>query len=59
MKYSRVYLDSIGYELPPVVVTTSELEDRLAQFIEKGNRFYIVDNRIAVKLEFNDIALQA
>ncbi len=30
MKYSRVYLDSIGYELPPVVVTTSELEDRLA-----------------------------
>ena len=30
MKYSRVYLDSIGYELPPVVVTTSDLEDRLA-----------------------------
>ncbi len=30
MKYSRVYLDSIGYELPPVVVTTSELENRLA-----------------------------
>ncbi len=30
MKYSRVYLDSIGYELPPVVVTTSELEKRLA-----------------------------
>src|SRR3954470_21619422 len=29
MKYSRVYIDSIGYELPPVVVTSSELETRL------------------------------
>ena len=29
MKYSRVYLDSIGYELPPVVVTSQELEARL------------------------------
>jgi acyl-CoA:acyl-CoA alkyltransferase len=29
MKYSRVYIDSIGYELPPVVVTSSELEERL------------------------------
>jgi 3-oxoacyl-[acyl-carrier-protein] synthase III len=29
MKYSRVYIDSIGYELPPVVVTSSELEARL------------------------------
>src|SRR5690606_27245831 len=29
MKYSRVYLESIGYELPPVVVTTEELEERL------------------------------
>src|SRR5262245_49741813 len=29
MKYSRVFLDSIGYELPPVVVTSSELEARL------------------------------
>lgn len=29
MKYSRVYLDSIGYELPPVVVTSTELEARL------------------------------
>lgn len=30
MRYSRVYLDSIGYELPPVVVSTSELESRLS-----------------------------
>ncbi|MBI2191689.1 MAG: 3-oxoacyl-ACP synthase III [Planctomycetes bacterium] len=29
MKYSRVYLDSIGYELAPVVVSSSELESRL------------------------------
>lgn len=29
MKYNRVYLESIGYELPPVVVSTSELEARL------------------------------
>ncbi|VTS03699.1 3-oxoacyl-ACP synthase III [Tuwongella immobilis] len=29
MKYSRVYLESFGYELPPVVVSTSELESRL------------------------------
>lgn len=30
MRYSRVFIESIGYELPPVVVTTSELESRLA-----------------------------
>src|SRR5215204_6255920 len=30
MRYSRVYLESIGYELPPVVVSTSELESRLS-----------------------------
>jgi len=29
MRYSRVYIDAMGYELPPVVVTTSELEARL------------------------------
>jgi 3-oxoacyl-[acyl-carrier-protein] synthase-3 len=29
MKYSRVYIDAIGYELPPVVVTSHELEARL------------------------------
>jgi acyl-CoA:acyl-CoA alkyltransferase len=29
MKYDRVYIESIGYELPPVVVSTAELEARL------------------------------
>ncbi len=29
MKYSRVCIDAIGYELPPVVVTSAELEARL------------------------------
>ena len=29
MQYSRVYLDSIAYELAPVVVATSEIEQRL------------------------------
>src|SRR5205085_12550231 len=29
MKYSRVFVDAIGYELPPVVVTSEELEARL------------------------------
>jgi 3-oxoacyl-[acyl-carrier-protein] synthase-3 len=29
MYYNRVYLEAIGYELPPVVVSTSELEARL------------------------------
>src|SRR3954467_14318766 len=30
MKYSKVYIESFGYELAPVVVTSSELEARLA-----------------------------
>lgn len=29
MRYNRVYLESIGYELAPVVVSTAELEARL------------------------------
>ena len=29
MRYSRVYLDAMGYELPPVIVTSAELETRL------------------------------
>src|SRR5579871_3165229 len=29
MNYSRVFIDAIGYELPPEVVTTQELESRL------------------------------
>src|SRR5262249_2592576 len=34
MKYSRVLLNAIGYELPPVVVTTGELEQRLRPALE-------------------------
>ena len=34
MKYQKVYVDSIGYELPPVVVTSSELEARLQPMYE-------------------------
>jgi acyl-CoA:acyl-CoA alkyltransferase len=34
MRYSRVFLDAIGYELPPVVVTTQELEARLRPVYE-------------------------
>jgi 3-oxoacyl-[acyl-carrier-protein] synthase-3 len=33
MNYRRVYLNAIGYELAPVVVSTLELERRLAPFI--------------------------
>ncbi len=29
MKYTRVHIDSFGYELPPNVVTSADLEDRL------------------------------
>ena len=29
MRFSSVYIDAIGYELPPVVVTSQELEGRL------------------------------
>jgi 3-oxoacyl-[acyl-carrier-protein] synthase-3 len=31
MKYGRVHVDAIGYELAPVVVTSDELEERLAR----------------------------
>ena len=34
MQYTRVYVDAIGYELPPVVVTSTELEDRLKGLYE-------------------------
>ena len=34
MHYNRVYLESIGYELPPVVVSTTELEARLNEFLQ-------------------------
>ena len=29
MKYSRVYIESVGYELAPIVVTSTELESRI------------------------------
>ena len=35
MKYSRVYLETIGYELAPVVVTSSELEEQLRPMLKK------------------------
>src|SRR5882672_3494456 len=35
MRYSRVYIDSIGYELAPVVVSTTELEHRLGPLYDK------------------------
>lgn len=34
MQYTRVYLEAIGYELAPVVITTSELEARLKPLYE-------------------------
>lgn len=34
MRYSQVHLESIGYELAPVVVSTHELEGRLKPFLE-------------------------
>jgi len=34
MNYGKVYIDSMGYELPPNVVTSEELEDRLAPMYE-------------------------
>ena len=35
MKYNRVFVDSIGYELAPIVVTSAELEDRLAPVYDR------------------------
>ncbi|MCF6247642.1 MAG: 3-oxoacyl-ACP synthase III [Desulfobacula sp.] len=34
MKYSSVYIESFGYELAPNVVTTAELEEKLAPFMK-------------------------
>src|SRR3954447_8230123 len=34
MRYSRVYIDAMGYELAPVVVTSLELEARLKALYE-------------------------
>jgi 3-oxoacyl-[acyl-carrier-protein] synthase-3 len=35
MKYNNVVVDTIGYELAPVVVSTEELEDRLAPVYQR------------------------
>lgn len=35
MKYTKVYLEAIGYELAPVVVTSDELEERLESLYTK------------------------
>src|SRR5213079_710122 len=35
MQYSRVYIDAIGYELAPVVVSTAELEERLRPLYDR------------------------
>jgi len=35
MKYTNVHMESIGYELPPMVVTSSDLEARLAPMYDK------------------------
>lgn len=37
MKYSKVYLDSMGYELGPLVVTSQQIEERLAPLFKKLN----------------------
>ena len=35
MKYTKVYLEAIGYELAPIVVTSDELEERLEPLYRK------------------------
>lgn len=35
MKFQNVYLESLGYTLPPLVVTTTELEQRLAPVYDR------------------------
>ncbi|HEY6007976.1 MAG TPA: 3-oxoacyl-ACP synthase III, partial [Geobacteraceae bacterium] len=35
MKYEHIHIDAIGYELAPVVVTSPELEGRLAPLYER------------------------
>lgn len=35
MKYNRVSVDALGYELAPIVVTSSELEERLSPLYRK------------------------
>ncbi len=62
MKYSKVYIDALGYELAPHVVTTDEIEKRLEPFYMasgfkmgqlevltgiKERRFWNVDHTLA------------
>ena len=35
MRYERVFLDAIGYQLAPITVTSDELEERLAPLYQK------------------------
>jgi len=35
MKYSRVYIEALGYELAPVVVSSEEIEERLAPLYDE------------------------
>ena len=37
MRYNRVFLESLGYEIAPVVVTTAELERRIQPFLNAHN----------------------
>ena len=39
MKYSKVYIDSIGYEIAPVVVSSAELEARLEGSVPRAAPF--------------------
>ena len=62
MKYTKVFIESLGYELAPNVVTSEEIETRLAPFFEsvgfvpgqiealtgiKERRFWDVDHTLA------------
>jgi len=50
MKYSKVFIESFGYELAPNVVTTADLEKKLAPFIEKtGFEFGILETLTGIK----------
>lgn len=35
MRYQRVHLESFGYDIPPQVITSQEIEERLTPFYEK------------------------
>ena len=35
MRFTKVFMDAVGYELGPVTVTSSELEERLAPLYKK------------------------